>query len=63
MKNTSAKSAKYAVFVDDGLYETYNTKDEAKNAAANIRANLRSEGRHDSCYVHKLTKDEMEMFG
>ena len=54
--------AKYAVFIDDGLDEIFNSKDEAKKYAANVRADLRSEGRHGSCYIKKLTKDEMEMF-
>lgn len=60
MKNTTAK---YAVFVDDGVDEIFNTKEEAKEYAATVRANLRSEGCHDSCYVKKLTKFEMEMIG
>lgn len=54
--------AKYAVFIDDGLDEIFNSKDEAKEYAANVRADLRSEGRQISCYIKKLTKDEMEMF-
>jgi len=54
--------AKYAVFIDDGLDEIFNSKDKAKEYAANVRVDLRSEGRHDSCYIKKLTKDEMEMF-
>lgn len=60
MKNTTAK---YAVFVDDGVNEIFNTKEEAKEYAATVRDELRSTGRHDSCYVKKLTKFEMEMIG
>lgn len=54
--------AKYAVFVDDGLDEIFNSKYEAKEYAANVRADFRSDCCHDSCYIKKLTKDEMEMF-
>ncbi len=55
--------AKYAVFVDDGLNEVYDTKDEAKSRAAEIRAGLRAEGRKDSCYFKKLTREDEEMLG
>lgn len=55
--------AKYAVFVDDGLNEVCDTKDEAKSCAAEIRAKLRAEGCKDSCYFKKLTREEEKMFG
>lgn len=61
MKNATAK---YAVFVDDGLDEIFNTKEEAKEYAARRRADMRANYNHcDSCYVKKLTRFEMEMFG
>lgn len=55
--------AKYAVFVDDGLNEVFDTKDEAKSYAAETRSKLRSEGRKDSCYFKKMTREQEEMFG
>ena len=55
--------AKYAVFVDDGLNEVFDSKDEAKSCAVETRAMLRAEGRKDSCYFRKLTREQEEMFG
>ena len=55
--------AKYAVFVDDGLNEVYDSKDEAKSCAAEIRSKLRSEGCKDSCYFKKLTREQEKMLG
>lgn len=55
--------AKYAVFVDDGLDATFSSKNEAKSYAAEMRAKIKSNGRHDSCYFKKMTKEQEEMFG
>ena len=55
--------AKYAVFVDDGLNEIFSSKDEAKSYAAEMRAEIKAIGRHDSCYFKKMTKEQEEMFG
>ena len=55
--------AKYAVFVDDGLNEIFDTKDEAKSYAAEMRAEIKAMGRHDSCFFKKMTKEQEEMFG
>ena len=55
--------AKYAVFVDDGLNATFSSKDEAKSYAAEMRAEIKAMGRHDSCYFKKMTKEQEEVFG
>ena len=55
--------AKYAVFVDDGLNEIFSSKDEAKSYAAEMRAEIKAMGRHDSCYLKKMTREQEEMFG
>ena len=55
--------AKYAVFVDDGLNKTFDTKDEAKSYAAEMRAEIKAIGHHDSCYFKKMTREQEEMFG
>ena len=55
--------AKYAVFVDDGLNEIFSSKDEAKSYAAEMRAEIKAMGCHDSCYFKKMTKEQEEMFG
>lgn len=54
---------KYAVFVDDGLFDTFDDKEKAKACAAEKRAALRAEGRKDPCFVKKMTKEEERMFG
>ena len=54
---------KYAVFVDDGLYDVFDNKEKAKACAAKERAALRAEGRKDSCFVKKMTKEEERAFG
>ena len=55
--------AKYAVFVDDGLDKIFSSKDEAKSYAAEMRAEIKAMGRHDSCYFNKMTREQEEMFG
>ena len=55
--------SKYAVFVDDGLNEVLDTKDEAKSYAAEMRAEIKAMGRHDSCYFKKMTREQEKMFG
>ena len=55
--------AKYAVFVDDGLNEIFSSKDEAKSYVAEMRAEIKAMGRHDSCYFKKMTKEQEKMFG
>ena len=55
--------AKYAVFVDDGLNKTFDTKNEAKSYAAEMRAEIKAMGRHDSCYFKKMTREQEKMFG
>ena len=55
--------AKYAVFVDDGLNAIFSSKNEAKSYAAEMRAEIKAMGRHDSCYFKKMTREEEEMFG
>ena len=55
--------AKYAVFVDDGLNETFDTKNEAKSYAAEMRAKIKAMERHDSCYFKKMTREQEKMFG
>ena len=54
--------SKYAVFVDDGLFDTFDDKEKAKACAAEERAALRAEGRKDSCFVKKMTREEERMF-
>ena len=53
--------AKYAVFIDDGLNEVFDSKDEAKSYAAKARSKLRAEGCKDSCYIKKLTREQEKM--
>lgn len=55
--------AKYSVFVDDGLDATFSSKDEAKSYAAEMRAEIKAMGRHDSCYFKKMTREQEKMFG
>ena len=55
--------SKYAVFVDDGLFDAFDDKEKAKACAAEERATLRAEGRNDSCFVKKMTREEERMFG
>ena len=55
--------AKYAVFVDDGLNATFDSKDEAKSYAAEMRAEIKAMRRHDSCYFKKMTREQEKMFG
>ena len=50
--------SKYAIFVDDGLWDVLDGKEEAKSIAADMRCALRAGGRKDTCYVRKLTKKE-----
>lgn len=54
--------AKYAVFIDDGFDAAFDSKDEAKSHAAEMRAEIKAMGRHDSCYFKKMTKEQEEMF-
>ena len=54
---------KYAVFVDDGLFDAFDDKEQAKACAAEERAALRAEGRKDSCFFRKMTKEEERAFG
>ena len=54
---------KYAVFVDDGLYDVFDDKERAKECAAEQRENFRGEDRRVSCFVKKMTKEEERMFG
>ena len=53
----------WAVFVDDGLDSVFGDRDSAKAYAAETRTSLRAEGRKDSCFVKKMTKEEERMFG
>lgn len=55
--------AKYAVFVDDGLNAIFSSKNEAKSYAAEMRAEIKAMGRHDSCYFKKMTREQEKMFG
>ena len=55
--------SKYAVFVDDGLFDAFDDKEKAKACAAEERAAIRAEGRKDSCFVRKMTREEERMFG
>ena len=55
--------SKYAVFVDDGLFDVFDDKEKAKACAAEERAVFRAEGRKDSCFVRKMTREEERMFG
>lgn len=55
--------SKYAVFVDDGLYDVFDDKERAKECAAEERAALRAEGRKVSCFFKKMTKEEERTFG
>ena len=55
--------SKYAVFVDDGLFDAFDDKEKAKACAAEERAALRAEGWKDSCFVRKMTREEERMFG
>lgn len=52
----------YAVFEDDGFYEVYDNKDEAKKCAAKLREYWRNAGRKISAYTRKMTKEEIEMW-
>lgn len=54
--------SKYAVFVDDGLFDVFDDKEKAKACAAEERAALRAEGRKDSCFIRKMTKEQERMF-
>ena len=54
--------AKYAVFVDDGLNATFSSKNEAKSYAAEMRAEIKAMGRHDSCYFKKMTREQEKLF-
>jgi hypothetical protein len=54
--------SKYAVFVDDGLFGVFDDREKAKACAAGERAALRAEGRKDSCFVRKMTKEEERAF-
>jgi len=54
---------KYAVFVDDGMFDTFDDKERAKECAAEQREKFRSEGRRVPCFVKKMTKEEERMFG
>ena len=53
----------YAVFENDGLYEVFDDKEEAKACAAKFRELHREEGWKPNAHVHKMTKAEEEMFG
>lgn len=53
----------YAVFENDGLYEVYDNKDEAKDCAAKLREYWRNNGKKISAYIRKMTKEEIEMWG
>lgn len=55
--------SKYAVFVDDGLYEVFDDKERAKEYAAEQREKFRGEGRRVPCFVKKMTKEEERAFG
>ena len=55
--------SKYAVFVDDGLYDVFDDKERAKECAAGQREKFRDEDRRVPCFVKKMTKEEERMFG
>lgn len=55
--------AKYAVFVDDGFNKAFGTREEAKSYAAEMRAEIKAMGRHDTCYVKKMTREQEKMLG
>ena len=59
---TSNATGKYAIFVNDGLWDILPDKEEAKAIAAEMRCALRAGGKKDSCYVKKLTKAEEREF-
>lgn len=48
----------YAVFENDGLYDIYQKKDEAKAVAAKLRENHRLNGYKPNAHIHKLTNEE-----
>lgn len=54
---------KYAVFIDDGFDRVFDDKERAKEYAKKTRENFRIFGIKDSCYVKKLTKDEIDLLG
>ena len=53
----------WAVFGDDGLDSVFGDRDSAKACAAETRAAIKAEGRKDSCFVRKMTKEQERMFG
>jgi len=55
---------KWAVFVDDGIDEIFDSRDEAKRYASSVRDDSDSYNRRTRAYVKKLSRSEIEeMFG